>query len=346
MKKAYEQATAKLMDKDGNPTPHYQAYMNYQDEYKSKMRSWQRAYAAAFSDPMKLQHWPLEGRGYHDDADEAMDRWTGLGFKNEIENAIATLAAQGTDPAIALISRSKKRFVNSLNEFQSVGQIPYTIMLPRTWYDRDNDDGWFQYTSTDFHTESHYKASQTSYGGGGGFSLGFFSIGGGFNHSESKSEMNAQTKNLEVSFKYCAVDIKRPWLDTSLLNLENWFLMGDYKAGCISKGTMAQELPSKDKKEEHTFMPSVVTSLVLVKDLRLKWDQWQSQWDQMQKSTSASASVGWGPFAVHGNYSHASQERNFSADHTGEALTVRGFSWSGMSRRSTRCRRRWIPRST
>ena len=125
------------MDKDGNPTPHYQAYMNYQDEYKSKMRSWQRAYAAAFSDPMKLQHWPLEGRGYHDDADEAMDRWTGLGFKNEIENAIATLAAQGTDPAIALISRSKKRFVNSLNEFQSVGQIPYTIMLPRTWYDRD-----------------------------------------------------------------------------------------------------------------------------------------------------------------------------------------------------------------
>ena len=192
-----------------------------------------------------------------------------------------------------------------------------------------DDDGWFQYTSTDFHTESHYKASQTSYGGGGGFSLGFFSIGGGFNHSESKSEMNAQTKNLEVSFKYCAVDIKRPWLDTSLLNLENWFLMGDYKAGCISKGTMAQELPSKDKKEEHTFMPSVVTSLVLVKDLRLKWDQWQSQWDQMQKSTSASASVGWGPFAVHGNYSHASQERNFSADHTGEALTVEGIQLVG-----------------
>src|SRR5262249_15987608 len=132
MKKAYDDAKAKLMDKDGNPTPHYQAYMNYQDEYKSKVRTWQRAYAAVFSDPMKLQHWPLEGRGYHDDADEAMDRWNGLGFKSEIETAIATLAAQGMDPAIALIARAKKKFINSLNEFQSVGQIPYTIMIPRT----------------------------------------------------------------------------------------------------------------------------------------------------------------------------------------------------------------------
>src|SRR5207253_3590873 len=30
MKKAYEDATAKLMDKDGNTTPHYQAYMQYE----------------------------------------------------------------------------------------------------------------------------------------------------------------------------------------------------------------------------------------------------------------------------------------------------------------------------
>jgi hypothetical protein len=81
MKKAYEEATAKLMDKDGNTTPHYQAYMQYEQIWKDKVKAWHRAYANAFSDPMKLQNWPIDGVQYQDDADEAMDRWVGLGFK-------------------------------------------------------------------------------------------------------------------------------------------------------------------------------------------------------------------------------------------------------------------------
>jgi hypothetical protein len=100
MKQAYEAAQAKLMDKDGNPTPHYQAYVRFEDEYKSKVKVRDEAYASAFSDPMKLQHWPIEGRTYQNDADKAMDRWVSLGFKLEIENAIATLAAQGNDAQV------------------------------------------------------------------------------------------------------------------------------------------------------------------------------------------------------------------------------------------------------
>ena len=47
LKAAYEAAKAKLMDADGNPTPHYQKYMEYEDDYKSKVRAWHKAYAAA-----------------------------------------------------------------------------------------------------------------------------------------------------------------------------------------------------------------------------------------------------------------------------------------------------------
>lgn len=327
MKKAYEAAKAKLMDKDDNPTPHYQAYMQYEDAYKSKVKAWHKAYANAFTDPMKLQNWPIDGVLYQDDADEAMDRWVSLGFKQEIENALATLAAQGTDPAIALIARAKKRFINSLNQFQSVGEIPYTIMLPNSWYDPDNDDGWDEYTSRDFHNESHYQASSTSYGGGGGFNVGFWSAKAEFNNADRQSSLDIQTKDLEVSFKYCSVDIKRPWLDTSLLNLKNWFLMGDYKKGCISNGTMSQELPQNAI--EPTFLPSLVTSLILIKDLSIKWSNWQADWDSHAETTSASASVGWGPFAVHGSYKHHNEQRNFTADVDGESLKVPGIQLIG-----------------
>jgi len=327
LKKAYDDAQAKLMDQDGNPTPHYQAYMQYEDEYKSKVKAWHKAYASAFTDPMKLQNWPIDGVLYQDDADEAMDRWVGLGHKEEIENAIATLAAQGTDPAIALITRAKKRFINSLNEFQSVGEIPYTIMLPNSWYDSDNDDGWDEYTSTDFHTESHYQASSTSYGGGGGFNIGFWSASASFNHADQQSSLDIQTRDLEIAFKYCAVDIKRPWLDTSLLNLKNWFLMGDYKKGCISNGTMGQELPVNAI--EPTFLPSLVTSLILIKDLSIRWGNWKADWDSHAETNSASFSVGFGPFAVNGSYSHHDEQRNFSADTTGESLSVPGIQLIG-----------------
>jgi hypothetical protein len=41
---------------------------------------------------MKLQNWPIVGKSYADEIDKAMDRWVSLGFKQEIETAISTLA--------------------------------------------------------------------------------------------------------------------------------------------------------------------------------------------------------------------------------------------------------------
>lgn len=327
MKKSLEDAQAKLSDQDGNVTPHYTAYMNFEEQYKKKVRDYHKAYANAFTDPMKFQHWPNEGKLFHDDVDEAMDRWMALGFKIEIEKAISTLAAQGIDPAIVLIARAKKRFTNSLLEFMNVGQIPYTILLPNTWYDPDNDDGWNDYSSRDFHTESHYQKSSTSYGGGGGFNVGFWSASASFNKSKERESMNMQTQNLSIAFKYAVVDIKRPWLDTSLLNQKNWFLMGEYKKNCISSGTMAQELPQGML--EPTFLPSLVTSFILIKDLEIKWDDWKTDWKSRSESTSASASVGYGPFAVNGNYSHHNANRDFVADSDGEALKIRGIQLIG-----------------
>jgi hypothetical protein len=327
LKQAYADATAKLMDKDGNVTPHYQAYMQYEDDWKSKVKAKNKAYSNAFTDPMKLQQWPQDGVPYQDDIDEAWDRWMGLGFKVEIEKAMATLAAQGTDPAIALIARAKKHFQNSLFEFAGYGEIPYIKLSPRTWYDADNDDGWNDYTETDFHSESHYTASQTSYGGGGGFNVGLWSGGASFEHSDSKANSSFQMKNLKVTFSYAIADVDREWLDTSLLNLNNWFLVGDYKKNCISTGKMSQEKPTDGT--EPLFLPSVVTSLILVKNVNIYWDDWKSQWAQHQESNSAAASVGWGPFTASSHYSHAKQSRDFSSDDTGESLNIPGIQVIG-----------------
>jgi hypothetical protein len=327
LKAAYDATRAKLMDADGNPTPHYNAYMQYEDVYKDKVKAWHRAYAGAFTDPMKLQTWPVEGTSYEDDANEAWDRWISFGFKEEIENAIATLAAQGTDPAIALIARAKQHYQNSLNSFPSISEIPYTMFLPQSWYDPDNDDGWTTYTSADYHCETHYNSSSTSYGGGGGIDIGFWSSTGSFEHSDSRTSLQISGDDLEISFSYCTVDIKRPWLDTSLLNLGNWFLMGDYKKGCISDGTFGQEKP-KDGIEP-TFLPSITTSLILIKDLKIQWSSYRSDMDAFQSTTDSGGSIGWGPFCVSGHYEHHSESTNWEYDSASRGLSVHGVQVIG-----------------
>lgn len=98
VKQISDAAQAKLTGKDGKPTAHYVAYMRYADEYKLQEKAWQDAYAAAFDDPMQLQNWPIEGRSFVNGLDQALQRWVSLGFKTEIEEAMRTLAVQGSDP--------------------------------------------------------------------------------------------------------------------------------------------------------------------------------------------------------------------------------------------------------
>lgn len=324
LKAAYDAAKAVLTDADDNPTKHYESYLERQEEYEDALTEWRRAYSDALADPIKLQNWPREGRSYSTAADRALDKWTALGHKDEIDKALNTLAAQGIDPSIALIARAKKRYANSLVLFEGVGEVPYTMLSPESWF-KSTGDGWTKYSKAEAHHEAHYSASQTSYGGSAGVNLGFWSVGGGFDHAENQSALNISGDDLSIEFEYCTVDVKRPWMDSTLLSLRNWFLMGDYKTGCISDGTMGQQRETVDP----TFFPSVVTSLILVRNVHITWGSYASDQSTFDTVTSGGGSVGWGPFAVSGHYSHGEQKRDVKAEHKREGLHIEGMQLLG-----------------
>lgn len=96
MQEKYENAKSILVDKFGNPTQHYKAYLQYQTEYQNIVKAKDSAYANAFNNPIQLQRWPIEGKSFQLDIDNAMNKWVALGYKNEIENAISIMANQGT----------------------------------------------------------------------------------------------------------------------------------------------------------------------------------------------------------------------------------------------------------
>src|SRR5215831_12379539 len=106
MQLTYEEARRALMNEDGAPSPLYRAYLKWEQEYNNRITAMNDAYRSALEDPMKLQAWPIEGRLYHQEADQALDRWVALGFKYEIEGAISTLVSAGEEGS-ELVNRVK-----------------------------------------------------------------------------------------------------------------------------------------------------------------------------------------------------------------------------------------------
>jgi hypothetical protein len=318
---------AKLVDKDGNPTPMYSTYNTYRDAYNDKVKALNRMYADALTDPIALHRWPIDGKLYQDDVNKAWNEWQGFGHKVEVETAINLLGAQGQDPAVLLINRAKQKWENSIVHFDKVGDVPYTFMLPRKWYSADQP-GWMTYSKDDFAYESHFSSSSTSWGASAGISIGFFSFGGSAGGSEKKTDLNLHTSNLRISFSYSVADVVRPWLDTNLLNLGNWFLVGDYTKNTISDGTFGQHLPSNSS-HVPLFLPSIVTSIILVRNLKIWWSEMNQHRSTLDKTISGGGSVGFGPFSVGGSYSSNNKKRDFEYHYSSEGLCADGVQLVG-----------------
>lgn len=326
MQKSIAAAQAVLIDANGNPTPHYTAYLNYQSLYQEAVEDLDGQYADAMTDPNKLAMWPIQGKIPQEKVNQAMETWAGLGFKSEIETALDTLNAQGMDPAVALINRAKLAYENSLVEIGTLGTFPYTSISPSTFYDQYSQDGWTGYSQVASKSNVNSSSSSSSEQGSAGFSLGFFSIGGSASHQQSQTDLGIDTSNLSISFEYCTADIRRPWLDTNLLNLGNWFLINNPK-NCISDGTFGQQLSNAADKT--TFLPSVVTSLIFVRNLKITWGASQTQIHTFQQSTSGGGIVGIGPFFCGGGASSSNSNYAFHNTFNAQGIHVQGVQLIG-----------------
>src|SRR5690606_18968911 len=214
IKAALERAEKLMVDEEGNDTPKYEKYNQYRDEYYDAVRERDRQYANALSDPLKFNLWPMQGKIYQDDVDYAWDKWQSRGAKQEIEEAMALLSAQGIDPAILMIRRAKMKYENSLINMPGIGNLPYTFITPSKWYSK-NGPGWNTYSQTDYHSKKTFDTLSTKKDMSARISSGFRlfgSLGGSVNHSSAHSEkhINSSFEGLTITFSYCLANINRP----------------------------------------------------------------------------------------------------------------------------------------
>lgn len=294
------------------PTAASQAY----DEYRVAYFDAKFAYVNAFETAQKdgtLASWGSKGQKFISGIDQAMKSWRALGWKKEVEEAQDTIAAQGHEAVESVIGMAKLAYPAWQ---MAVGGIaatsPYVQVFPKDWADAEvGKHGWTTYGYRESASNATHSESSQTWAANAGVSFGFWSVGGGGGGSSRTEHNEFSSKEIAIEFTIGVVTISRPWLNTLLLNIDGWAVPGVAKHG-ISRGDMDQtDAPAGTQKS--TWMPTIPTQLVIIKNVRFRTEESAKFYDFMQKESKAGASFGWGPFSLGGSSTWSSSSTTTKA---------------------------------
>jgi hypothetical protein len=280
-----------------------QAFNNYQDAYMAYVAAW----AAAQADPNLKKVWPITGAQALQRPRRAFADWAAAG-RDQIATAKAGLATLNEGQVSRAFADAQFR----LTGYQLVNGLTETFyrtsISPSDWAD-DNGGSWPQYSFSESTLQTDFSAEATSWGASAQVSVGLWSFGGGVTSSDSRVAMSADTTDVGLSFRWRVCPVYRKWMDGTLFKLPNWDLGTLTGAGGVSGAPNA-------------LMPLIPIAMVLVRDVNITANWSHQDSEHIDSAISGSASVGYGPFAVSGSYSHSSTSDKFKAQRTGQGFAI------------------------
>jgi hypothetical protein len=251
----------------------------------------------------------------------AENDWIGNGFRDEYDRLNAAIAAVEGRSFALLKQRYKEDFFRSLLTSPASGaNFLYTAPAPADF--ARSESGWseFYFNSGSYKSNHKFTSSQTS--GGGGLSLGLFTIGGGGGVSKSRSERKINSETFSLRFKMARVPIYRPGFNLAFIKSGFWRFdqqNQEYKNTLMSDGG----------NPPRGLMPAITTDLVFVQDLHLDFGEYNSQFESESKEASGRGGVSYGPFFMGGRHSNSRDESNYEAHWTSQGLHIEGLQLMG-----------------
>ncbi|AFY36079.1 hypothetical protein [Calothrix sp. PCC 7507] len=131
--------------------------------------------------------------------------------------------------------------------------------------------------------------------------------------------LDQETSDLQISFRFCRVAIRRPWLTMSLLKLKGWKLASQ-EAGSLSTGRIDNN-PG--------LFPLLPTAFIAIRDLEIRGTWGKKDQAIAQMAASGSGTVGFGPFALNGRYGTDQAGATYTAKFDGQTLSAPGLQILG-----------------
>lgn len=302
--------------KMAGPSPIAQTYDDNEAAYISAVGGYRNAMLGYdLSKTADQRAWNAVEPGLSLNIDKAWNTWV-RGGKANVERAQNALQSTINDIVSSIINASQQDVAD--NNWLSSGANKFLMSfgLPSDWSNGASSKGAtdFTYKSSVENTSSDSNAN--TYGGGGSFGGGLWSVGGGFEHSDEATSSHFDGTYVEIHAKLTLVKIMRPWMNTLLFRTKDWWLKGQPANG-ISNGQL--------EGNSNNMMPLIPTAFVVMNDVTIKSDFSQKDESHIASATSGSASVGWGPFSVSSHYSHSESHDKSKATYADGVLSIPGM---------------------
>ncbi len=297
---AYNLLHTKSVDENGNPsTVQSTLWANYdtnQAAWVNAQSAYQAAYMACMADPKTKSQWPVLAPALQLPVKQAFTKWRAEGG-DQVEAALAVLSTSGTGQVQRAFADAQVQYSGYAKLVDDSGNPQERSALsPSNWYMASAQAAWPTNSWTQAKSTHNTSSDFTSYGGGAGLNLGLWSVGASAEHTTSHFHSDASLSKISVSYKYCIVQIRRPWMSELLFSLPGW------KTDAAPKGSYSS---GKRQGLSGTKFPMLPHAFIVIKDVVITGDFSDSEINQASSCSSAGAHVGWGPFSISGHYSHS-----------------------------------------
>jgi hypothetical protein len=303
----------------------YRDYLDNQAAYHAAKIAYTGAFLEAQKTTTGKNTWPLIASTLQLPVKTAFDRWRSAGA-DRVEQAFAIINTSTQNALQKAWDQAKKLYEGYGVILEDAGTgmstpIVRSSLLPSDWHSSSRTTGWTTFDSASSNVATSNSSDYKSGGGAAGFSLGFFTIGGGGGHSKSTQHASSETKNMRISFKYSLVTIRRPWMTFNLFATKSWNVGNLFRKGDVSKGNKSEQ--------NGAAMPLLPTSFVVVKDVIISANWAASDWNLIKSATSGGGGFAIGPFVIGGGYSHSSSKETFTSAMADGKITVPGVQIIG-----------------
>lgn len=272
--------------------PHFTKYQELQAELALKQTEWRSSYYHAMISPAdteaKLNH-KIRGPLIQAQMDAIREKITSSNG-DYIEQAIAIVGDLGSKGPSWYWDKLLTKFEKAERKTEDDQAFRFTDFFPSRFWGPDHADSWTKFSFS--HSEVHKvdTSSKSSWGGGVSASYGLWSFGGAASRESVRTEHTADTENTGVSLEAVTIPLRRSWFDPSIFWSPSWRFHPDYSKDEVSTGAGGG------------LMPAYPTALLVARNLHINTKNTHTHDTYAYDKITSSASVGWGPFSIRGNY--------------------------------------------
>lgn len=298
-------------------TPQYANYKLYQSAYQDALATYNagliQANAPGASSAV-VQDWARNGATRKGQVITAWNNWIANGYKNYVEEAlgiIANLAGQG--PQSMYNTMFANYNIAKLTDTRGNTFFP-TTLYPDNPLSAGLSSSWMIYEFNLTDTQTFQSQRTTNSGGSASAGWGLWRGSASASYADQQTYASCDTTNLTVNAQLLQVPLSRAWMQAEVFWSRGWKFSPAVGLGLISDGGAPPA----------GLMPIVPTAIILAKNVTINLDMTNAANSSSFSKFSTSASMGWGPFSISGNYSRTDSSASSSYTKTGSGITVPG----------------------